>query len=833
MRPIRDIAELQENHLLYHSAFGFAVVSRIGEASVQVEWENPDENLPTTLTRSKLLRVYSLCTPGGFFSRAYHDSEALREILQVEPLEGLRLLLADLPGPQHRNDIRDWLTSRDLMTPRAYDRWWKNMLPMLEGDPRFSIESDHLTIDTDTAVSGPLQQLDNPSLNPSRRVEISLQYREELGEEQFLEQVIHSWKTGNKQVRDLAMAALKQHHPQTVLAALLTSESNPTEALIHAIRRAGWRPGQFDDEMLEMLYNYTAQSAKNGGPLDNEGRLAAAILRWGAPGLDERLIRLANEDGGQRLLQATFSALAPKRALRLANEFLPLAVEDEFEEAALWLAEFILEQEGLEPPELGNRLLNEHEDAGKWVLKKFGEGLLSTYVELPPQTMEIDLEPLDMGPTALIDLPPPSPSTWIQFGCALARALIEPHNQGRFVNPTSRTLQIMMDGRIQLTGPGIVIECPKPHAEAPSMRSDVYAAGILLLEVFLGRPWPREIAGSRAIPYLRSTLKNLPHAGLAPLDAALHPDPALRPQNSQEWFNLWADAAKFETRRFAMHEVSDALLEYGYDTHIGYHKILFTQTNQDSLYAATKNNLTLLAVCDGISTANAGSGDVASGITTHVVASLWEQALGRLIEADNEERCGFLTRSLRMANRAVCEAAHRFAGGQLEGRIPMGTTAAVAISHGNHVNIAWLGDSRIYLVGPYGASLLTTDMNQAGERLHAWVHGHELTWDPTGYALVGYVGHFNEWLRSEALPPEQISLKLMPGECLVMCSDGITDYLAENHPQVARMIAEHTHNVPPLKAARTLINKANEGGGGDNATVIVARLDPAWQSHIT
>ncbi|MCP4505459.1 MAG: hypothetical protein GY826_03585, partial [Fuerstiella sp.] len=40
----RDIAELQENHLLYHSAFGFAVVSRIGEASVQVEWENPDEN---------------------------------------------------------------------------------------------------------------------------------------------------------------------------------------------------------------------------------------------------------------------------------------------------------------------------------------------------------------------------------------------------------------------------------------------------------------------------------------------------------------------------------------------------------------------------------------------------------------------------------------------------------------------------------------------------------------------------------------------------------------------------------------------------------------------
>ena len=35
MRPIRDIADLKEKNLLYHSAFGFAQVLRIGEASIE------------------------------------------------------------------------------------------------------------------------------------------------------------------------------------------------------------------------------------------------------------------------------------------------------------------------------------------------------------------------------------------------------------------------------------------------------------------------------------------------------------------------------------------------------------------------------------------------------------------------------------------------------------------------------------------------------------------------------------------------------------------------------------------------------------------------------
>ena len=266
-------------------------------------------------------------------------------------------------------------------------------------------------------------------------------------------------------------------------------------------------------------------------------------------------------------------------------------------------------------------------------------------------------------------------------------------------------------------------------------------------------------------------------------------------------------------------------LHVGYDTHVGRMKILTTQTNQDALYAAVKGTVSLFVVCDGISTANAGSGDVASGISTHVIASLWEQAIARLAESTEDVRRDFLNRSLRMANRAVCEAALRFAGGNLDGRVPMGTTCVAAISRGNRVSIATLGDSRAYLVGPYGASLLTADQNQAAERLRAWHRGLEPTWEPGGFALVGYLGHFNEGGRPEALIPAHTSITLLPGERLVLCSDGITDYIGDCHPEVSVRLGQRAVGGTPDEAARGLIDLANRGGGGDNATVVVVAAE--------
>jgi hypothetical protein len=88
---------------------------------------------------------------------------------------------------------------------------------------------------------------------------------------------------------------------------------------------------------------------------------------------------------------------------------------------------------------------------------------------------------------------------------------------------------------------------------------------------------------------------------------------------------LWQAAARSaESRGWASRD-ANARLQIGYDNHVGHMKTLLTQTNQDCLAVATMGPLSLVAVCDGISTANAGTGDVASSIASHVIANLWEQ----------------------------------------------------------------------------------------------------------------------------------------------------------------------------------------------------------------
>jgi serine/threonine protein phosphatase PrpC len=311
---------------------------------------------------------------------------------------------------------------------------------------------------------------------------------------------------------------------------------------------------------------------------------------------------------------------------------------------------------------------------------------------------------------------------------------------------------------------------------------------------------------------------------LAPLDVALHPDPSVRPANGLAWLAAWQHAAVSEENRGHTPADPNARLQVGYDSHIGRSKILLGQTNQDAIWVSTRGPLSLLVVCDGISTANAGSGDVASSIATHVLANLWDQALPRLSSRRQSEIRDFLDRALRTANTAVCDAALRIAGGNLDGRVPMGTTLVTAISHGNQVHLAWLGDSRAYLLGPYGASLLTADENQACERLKAWHLGYIESWEATGFALVGYLGHFNELARAEALPAHHATFTLLPGERLLLMSDGISDYLGEHHPEVAHVLAAVGRQDDPDETSRALVGLANRAGGGDNCSIVVASL---------
>jgi protein phosphatase len=66
---------------------------------------------------------------------------------------------------------------------------------------------------------------------------------------------------------------------------------------------------------------------------------------------------------------------------------------------------------------------------------------------------------------------------------------------------------------------------------------------------------------------------------------------------------------------------------------------------------------------------------------------------------------------------------------------------------------------------------------------------------------------------------EMDEISLMPRDVLLFCSDGLTRLVTE--PEIAGNLQAETD---PHAAAQRLVDLANERGGVDNITVVVARL---------
>jgi serine/threonine protein phosphatase PrpC len=831
MRPIREPGDVKTTNVLYHSVFGFARVRAIEAGDLVLEWERPGENLPARIARDALARVWALCPPGGFFDRALNAPDELRERMQVDPTGTLQLLLEDLDGPQSKDDVRDWVIGRDLMPVSTWDKWWARAEELGRQDSRFKRdEAGRVALTNDSG--DPRDKLDNPLVSPARRLDLAVAHRGELGEPLFRKHVLEAWRGGGTRVRDLALAALADAPAADVLAGLVGSGSDSIDAIIHALRNSGWSPAEAGaDVCARLLRRAIDPVTAHGGvmpptTLDAEGRLAAALWRWGAPGVDVALARIAGSDRGRDLIDAALASLPPRRAEVLGILVVEGAMATGDDTAVGLLTRRLAEQSEDGPLALADRLSSDHPGVSARIRVMLAsaadrdEPTLES--EEAPRTAEITAEVFH-GPVSIGDLPPVVEG-FLTLGASLARALSRHHIAGRIVTPTRDTVRVYPDGAIDIGLDADPRSSPRPPGESAGKAGDVYGAGVLLIEALVGRTWPRNLSSDRALPFLRHIAPGLPPSALAPLAAAVDPNPAGRVPDAIVWLQRWQAAIHAENARASTPVDPRGRIKAGFDTHVGRMKILHTQTNQDALFVSVKGPQSLLCVCDGISTANTGSGDLAASITTQVVASLWEQWLPRLVHDRTDEVREFLERALRMANQAVCEASLRLAGGKLDGRVPMGTTAVVAVGQGNRVTIGWLGDSRAYVVGPYGAGQLTADANQAGERMVDWHRGHAPSFDATGFALVRYVGHFDELGRAEPIPPLITSVQLMPGERLVICSDGVTDYAAGNQGEAAQVIARVAGTGDPEDGARTLIELANRGGGGDNATAIVATM---------
>jgi PPM family protein phosphatase len=154
---------------------------------------------------------------------------------------------------------------------------------------------------------------------------------------------------------------------------------------------------------------------------------------------------------------------------------------------------------------------------------------------------------------------------------------------------------------------------------------------------------------------------------------------------------------------------------------------------------------------------------------------------------------------------------------QDEARKGMGATLTAVHVIGSHAYIAEVGDSRAYLIRAGAIRQLTKDQSYAQLLVDAGtLKPDEAETSPMSNLLAQAMGH------TSAIRPALGKLELHDRDCLLLCSDGLTK--AVNDEEILHtVLSSGTLD----RACGDLVALANERGGLDNVTVVIAGVGGA------
>ena len=372
---------------------------------------------------------------------------------------------------------------------------------------------------------------------------------------------------------------------------------------------------------------------------------------------------------------------------------------------------------------------------------------------------------------------------------------------------------VARDGRLKLTGLDYVSNDNELQSEpifndgytAPEIyrgkrvdkRADIFSAGALLYTWLTGSRIPSESWREEAGPVQFYP----PHVVTPRLENAIRRaiafSPADRWQTIDEFkAELIALGGTIRLRAAAMTDVG-RVREHNEDS------VLAIDYTRDSLVEPARSHLYVVA--DGMGGAEAG--EVASAIAVQTIRSYIETRL----EAQRGEAINgaeLLTAALEEANSRIIDyvASHPESRG-------MGSTGVCALVTQADAAVAWVGDSRGYLMEGTTLRQVTKDHSLvqrlieigqiSAEEAHTHEHKNVIT-RSLGARQSGPAG------------AEAVAVKLKRGDKLMLCSDGLTAHVMDN--QIHDILGR---NADPFDAARELIVAANAGGGTDNISVIV------------
>lgn len=233
------------------------------------------------------------------------------------------------------------------------------------------------------------------------------------------------------------------------------------------------------------------------------------------------------------------------------------------------------------------------------------------------------------------------------------------------------------------------------------------------------------------------------------------------------------------------------MIEFGHATHVG----LRRAHNEDTYWA--DGALGLWLVADGMG--GHEYGEVASAI-----------ARDTLVREVGEGRN--LSDAIRAADEAIIALSQRRSEG-----LPMGTTVAALRAQGDDYEVAWVGDSRVYLWQNDALQQLSQDHSYVQELVAQGAISAEQARN-----------HPHRNMVTQALgitDPQQLHLetrtgKLEPGKQFLICSDGLTEEVDDE--AIATLLARS--ELAAQECVEHLVLAALDSGGSDNITVLLVRV---------
>jgi len=232
-------------------------------------------------------------------------------------------------------------------------------------------------------------------------------------------------------------------------------------------------------------------------------------------------------------------------------------------------------------------------------------------------------------------------------------------------------------------------------------------------------------------------------------------------------------------------------------------------SNEDSF--GYDEQLGIFVVCDGMG--GHAAGEIASQIAVDTVLAYFREdqpSVTKKAPADDTPLgARLLAEAVKKANDAILgyADAHKNTSG-------MGTTLVAARFAEGNVSIANVGDSRIYLLRDGELHQLTEDHSLVMEQVRRGMLTLEQAKHSSAQNIIT-----RALGTDDATLPDLGEFPAQAGDVLLLATDGVLRHVEDD------VIRDILMQITSLKAAcATLIDAANEGGGDDNSTCVLARV---------